>query len=306
MAVLVADEYHEDGFQSVYTDLVRVSPFIWIKALEGLSSSENEEFFATRSRQARAAGLKVGAYHWVLMRQDGAAQAEAFLDAAPDADAYALDVEEGTQGKPSFNGDASTATIVRVVRAYVQRLHELLPDKPIVAYGRSFLVDRGIVWTDLFQGMPYVIAWIKRYDNAFRGDDVADWTRGDFISYAEPEQIGCPANRVGLIQYTNGEDGPGPMTLSGFNRDGDINALLVPLSRITGDAGDVTTMERRGDDEPDAADRLAELEGFMDVLRRKLGATNDPSKPSTRAGAAARIARTVRRAEKQAASEDGS
>ncbi|HEX9377719.1 MAG TPA: GH25 family lysozyme [Actinomycetota bacterium] len=306
MAVLVADEYHEDGFQSVYTDLVRVSPFIWIKALEGLSSSENEEFFATRSRQARAAGLKVGAYHWVLMRQDGAAQAEAFLDAAPDADAYALDVEEGTQGKPSFNGDASTATIVRVVRAYVQRLHELLPDKPIVAYGRSFLADRGIVWTDLFQGMPYVIAWIKRYDNAFRGDDVADWTRGDFISYAEPEQIGCPANRVGLIQYTNGEDGPGPMTLSGFNRDGDINALLVPLSRITGDAGDVTTMERRGDDEPDAADRLAELEGFMDVLRRKLGATNDPSKPSTRAGAAARIARTVRRAEKQAASEDGS
>ncbi|HYV01855.1 MAG TPA: hypothetical protein VEM93_05920 [Actinomycetota bacterium] len=55
---------------------------------------------------------------------------------------YAFDQGEGEPGDPSFNGDASARTIVRVTRAYVQRLHQLLPDKPLVAYAGSFLQDK--------------------------------------------------------------------------------------------------------------------------------------------------------------------
>ncbi len=229
---------------------------------------------------------------------DGAAQAEAFLEAARGADAYAFDLEEGEPGHTSFNGDASAQTIVRVTRAYVQRLHQLLPDKPLVAYARTFLQDRGIVWSELFQGMPYVVAWIKRYDNAFRGVSVRSWTAEHFIDYTEPEAIGCPAERVALVQYTDGQgNGPEPQTLRGLNREEeDISALLVPLSRITGD----DTEEARpvgGGRMAEVMTRLAELEAFRDDLLAKLGSLQHPTKPAIPTGAASRIARSVKHTE---------
>ena len=56
--------------------------FVFIKATEGVKSKD--EFFSRNWKNAKKAGLKVGAYHFFSFRSSGKAQAGNFLSMVPD------------------------------------------------------------------------------------------------------------------------------------------------------------------------------------------------------------------------------
>lgn len=90
--------------------------FVILKATEGVSFTDRK--FAENYRQARAAGLKTGAYHFFRFDCDGAVQANHFLNVIRDMEfdfPVTLDVEES--GNPDgHDSDSIVKTLGQAIR----------------------------------------------------------------------------------------------------------------------------------------------------------------------------------------------
>lgn len=143
----------------------------YVKASEGLGwGAANEDWFRRSWRELRAVGGDRygvdwfrGCYHFLRFQQDGARQADYFLDLVESAGGWGpgdlvpwVDVEEGGQG--SWAGGERLESIVdqpkrrRLVRevtacvtSFVARVKERVPGIRVGVYGRGLYRDLGMV-----------------------------------------------------------------------------------------------------------------------------------------------------------------
>ncbi len=170
------------------------------KATQG--ASYVDPLYASRQAQARAAGLRWGAYHFGD-GSDAQAQAEHFLAGANPAvgDLLALDVEQNTQG--------SSMTLAQA-EAFVQFVFQRTGRWPGV-YGGSYL--KQLLGSSTTSALGNCWLWISEYASA------------PVIAPLWPQWT--------LWQYTDGTLGPGPHGVAGVgNCDRDFyNGDLAGLQR---------------------------------------------------------------------------
>ena len=109
--------------------------FAYIKATEG--SGSRDERFPENWQNARAAGLKVGAYHFFSFDSSGAAQAENFMGTVPvepDALPPAIDVEG--YGSHRFRLPDADAVLPEIT-AMVDALREAYGRPPVIYCNRA-------------------------------------------------------------------------------------------------------------------------------------------------------------------------
>lgn len=165
-----------------------------IKAIEGVSYPKGAPWFAKQWPALRAAGGDRygktwfrGCYQYLIMKDDGAAQAKAYLAAVEGAGGWGagdlpaiVDVERGQEG--STNHAASKQQVIDVTSKWTETVKAALGGT-ILLYGRGAMRDLGI--TD-HMGCDYL--WAPQYNH------VLDST----------ESIGWSASEVKLWQYTDG------------------------------------------------------------------------------------------------------
>jgi hypothetical protein len=234
---LVADEYHGDQFQTGYPTLAKNAKAIFQKADEGLGSPPNSDWYKVASMRAHDAKLICGAYFWIIIADDGAAQVKRFLTTAPSADIYAVDLEAGDGNEPH-----SKPEIVSCFHAFADAFHKGKPTKPLLLYGASFMWNKGITWHELVEDRAWVMAWVPRYD--FRPGQMTKWSRDRVVDYAWLSRYQVPERRLAMVQFTNGTLGPQPHTIAGLNRNEDLSVSLLPMERLQsldGPAGPVAS-----------------------------------------------------------------
>jgi lysozyme len=171
--------------------------FVYAKATHGLR--ENDDRFARYHDDARTKGLAFGAYHFLQLNEDGAAQADHFLAATQGRLGTLLpmvDVEDGGRG-----GVTDLATLINCIAGFNARIEEKLGCRVIVY---SDLGDwngfmRG---TDAFSGHPF---WVAEYNS-----DAAPTLPGGFKSwvlwqYSSKGSVAGIAGDVDLDRL-NGDD----------------------------------------------------------------------------------------------------
>jgi lysozyme len=108
--------------------------FAYVKATEGAAFTDHE--FERNWREARGAGLRVGAYHFFSFCSSGADQARHFLSVVPtDPGALppALDVEDGV-GCPERPGRAA---LLREISSWCRMVETALGKRPVVYVTRE-------------------------------------------------------------------------------------------------------------------------------------------------------------------------
>jgi GH25 family lysozyme M1 (1,4-beta-N-acetylmuramidase) len=202
-----------------------------IKALEGISFPKGAPWFAHNWPALRAAGGDRygqtwfrGCFHYLIMHDDGAAQAEAYLRTVAAAGGWGagdlpaiVDVERGREG--SSNHGASKQQVIDVTSAWAHKVRAELGGV-ILLYGRGAMRDLGI--TDRM-GCDYL--WAPQYNHVLEPTD----------------DLGWPAERVKLWQYTDGSTnftkypaaapGIGATDLSVFRGSMDELRALVSAAR---------------------------------------------------------------------------
>jgi MYXO-CTERM domain-containing protein len=126
--------------------------FVIVKATEG--TGYTNKYWADDVKQARAAGMIVGSYHWLHYTSTGAAQAQHFLSATggiPDGDLPPmLDVEEP-------NDSATPAQRVAHMKEWLDTVEQATGRKPMI-YSGSWYWD-GYLGSPKGYGGVYPIAW---------------------------------------------------------------------------------------------------------------------------------------------------
>jgi GH25 family lysozyme M1 (1,4-beta-N-acetylmuramidase) len=166
-----------------------------LKALEGTSFPKGAPWFAAQWPSLRKAGGDRygktwfrGAYHYLLMNDDGAKQAQAYLATIDAAGGWGpgdlppiVDVERGQEG--SSNHGASKQQVIDVTSAWAETIRGALGGT-VLLYGRGAMRDLGI--TDRM-GCDYL--WAPQYN--YQLDSTAS--------------IGWSPELVKLWQYTDGK-----------------------------------------------------------------------------------------------------
>jgi lysozyme len=126
--------------------------FAYIKATEGIAYAR-ADYYAEAAARARAAALKVGAYHYFLARDSGAAQADYFLSVARPARGDllpALDLE-------TMDGHDAAAVLAGVAE-WLQTVAGKVGRKPVIYVTASFWAALGN--PDDFGDYPL---WVAEY-----------------------------------------------------------------------------------------------------------------------------------------------
>lgn len=218
--VLLPDVYRNDaGGHPDWSALAADSRFFGaiLKATEGTSYAAGEPWFLANWPAARAAGGTRsgvtwfrGCYHYLLMADSGAQQAEYYLQMVSKAGGFGdgdlppiVDVERGSQS--SSNHKASKQQVMDVTSEWVETVKSALGCK-VMLYGRGAMRDLGI--TDR---MGCDTLWAPQYN----------WTLDS------TSDIGWPANLVTFWQYTDGQDNftSYPDAAPGIGKD-DLNLFL--------------------------------------------------------------------------------
>ncbi|WP_433946220.1 glycoside hydrolase family 25 protein [Paenibacillus sp. SN-8-1] len=145
--------------------------FAFIKASQGKSFRDDQ--FVTNVRGARAAGLLVGAYHFLnaTTLDDARAEASNFaaaIQVAGGADSFELPPVLDYENNP---GGLSAAQITAVAIAFLVEIERLTDRRPIIYTGNSFAG-----FFDVFLG-SYKL-WIARYSDKVPTDTKA-WSKWD-------------------------------------------------------------------------------------------------------------------------------
>ncbi|MDQ0719825.1 lysozyme [Paenibacillus sp. W4I10] len=172
------DVSHHNGnidFKKVAADGIS---FVFVKATQGKSFRSAK--FLQFVRDAKAAGLLVGAYHYV---DDSAgsvdvakAEAQNFYRAIQDAGGIGkFDLPPVMDYESNKNG-YSKATITAVAKMFLEEIHKLTGIKPLVYTYPAFISN--------FSGLSSYPLWIARYSNQTPAD-ASGWTRWDFWQYSD-------------------------------------------------------------------------------------------------------------------------
>ncbi|PYE49871.1 lysozyme [Paenibacillus barcinonensis] len=172
------DVSHHNGnidFKKVAADGIS---FVFIKATQGKSFRSSK--FLQFVRDAKAAGLLIGAYHYVddSAGSVDAAKAEAqnFYRAIQDAGGIGVfDLPPVMDYESNKNGH-SKATITAVAKTLLEEVHKLTGVKPLVYTYPAFIGN--------FTGLSSYPLWIARYSTQTPAD-ASGWTGWDFWQYSD-------------------------------------------------------------------------------------------------------------------------
>jgi len=172
------DVSHHNGnidFKRVAADGIS---FVFIKATQGESFRSSK--FLQFVKDAKAAGLMIGAYHYVDDSACSAAAAKAeaanFYNAIQAAGGIGvLDLPPVMDYESNKNG-YSKGTITAVAKAFLEEIHKLTGVKPLVYTHPAFIGN--------FTGLSSYPLWIARYSTQTPAD-ASGWTRWDFWQYSD-------------------------------------------------------------------------------------------------------------------------
>ncbi|MCC3381085.1 glycoside hydrolase family 25 protein [Paenibacillus farraposensis] len=265
------DVSHHQGaidFKKVAADGIS---FVFIKATQG--KSFRSKTFLQFVRDAKAASLLIGAYHYV---DDSATTPEAarqeatnFVSAMKDAGGMqAFDLPPVMDYESNQSG-LSKAAITVVAKAFLQEVERLTGVRPIVYTYPSFIGN--------FTGLSDYSLWIARYSASQVPPDASGWTSWDFWQYSDGSTGGMLPSGTRKVSGI-----AGPVDLNEFN--GTVDELRTQFNK----KGESTVIEKQRDINkvsPWAADVWAEMteNGYFDGTR--------PGAPITREEAAAALSR---------------
>lgn len=265
------DVSHHQGaidFKKVAADGIS---FIFIKATQG--KSFRSKTFLQFVEDAKAAGLLIGAYHYV---DDSATTPEAarqeavnFVSAMKDAGGIqAFDLPPVMDYESNKSG-LNKAAITAVAKAFLQEVEQLTGVQPIVYTYPSFIGN--------FSGLSGYSLWIARYSATQVPPDASGWTSWDFWQYSDGSTGGM------LPSGTREVSGiAGPVDLNEYS--GTVDELRTRFNK----KGESTVIEKQRDINkvsPWASEVWQEMtqNGYFDGTR--------PGAPITREEAAAALSR---------------
>lgn len=131
LGIDIASYQHPNGAAIDWPTVAANRRFVIVKATEGTGYTNS--YYADDSQKARAAGMIVGAYHWLNYTSSGEAQADHFLAAlggtVPDGDLPAmLDVEQDESSH-------TPAQRVAIMKAWLDRVEQVTGRKPMIYSG---------------------------------------------------------------------------------------------------------------------------------------------------------------------------
>ena len=223
------DVSHHNGnidFKLVAADGIS---FVFIKATQGKSFRSTK--FLQFVKDAKAAGLLIGAYHYVddSAGSVDAAKAEAqnFYRAIQDAGGIGtFDLPPVMDYESNKNGH-SKATITAVAKTFLEEMHKLTGVKPLVYTYPAFIGN--------FTGLSSYPLWIARYSTQTPAD-ASGWTRWDYWQYSDGAAGGY------LPRGNRKVDGvSGNVDLNEF--DGNVAELKAKYSKTVKEDEPVTTRD---------------------------------------------------------------
>jgi lysozyme len=178
------DVSHHQGdinFEKVAGDGIS---FVFIKATQG--KSFRSKTFLKFVKDAKAAGLMIGAYHYV---DDSATTPEAarqeaanFVSAIKDAGGVSTFDLPPVMDYESNKSNLSKTAITAVAKAFLQEVERLTGVCPIVYTYPSFIGN--------FSGLSGYPLWIARYHATKAPSDASGWSRWDFWQYSDGQYGG--------------------------------------------------------------------------------------------------------------------
>ncbi|MEJ3717129.1 GH25 family lysozyme [Paenibacillus polymyxa] len=204
------DVSHHQGiidFKKVAADGIS---FVFIKATQG--KSFRSKTFLKFVKDANAAGLMIGAYHYVddsattpeMARQE----AVNFVSAIKDAGGVSTFDLPPVMDYESNKSNLSKTEITAVAKAFLQEVERLTGVRPIVYTYPSFIGN--------FSGLSGYPLWIARYHATKAPSDASGWSRWDFWQYSDGQYGGTLPN--GKMRV-NGV--AGPVDLNEYNGSAD-------------------------------------------------------------------------------------
>ncbi|OAZ43349.1 GH25 family lysozyme [Paenibacillus polymyxa] len=204
------DVSHHQGdinFKKVAADGIS---FVFIKATQGRSF--RSKTFLQFVKDAKAAGLLIGAYHYIddSATTPGLARQEAanFVSAIKDAGGVSTFDLPPVMDYESNKSNLSKTAITAVAKAFLQEVERLTGVRPIVYTYPSFIGN--------FSGLSGYPLWIARYHATKAPPDASGWSRWDFWQYSDGQYGGTLPN--GKMRV-NGV--AGPVDLNEYNGSAD-------------------------------------------------------------------------------------
>ncbi|MGR6765339.1 glycoside hydrolase family 25 protein [Paenibacillus sp. T2-29] len=234
--------------------------FAFIKASQG--QRYVDPTFNTNAKGARAAGVLLGAYHFLDATSVEAAKAEArhfaeVLEQVGGGKSLDLPPVMDYENNP---GKLSKTLISAVALAFLIELERLTGRKPIIYTGNAFAAN----FNASMGGYPL---WIARYSETRLPSDTVTWKRWDIWQYSDSGKVKGIAGNVDLNEF----DGTADEIRTRFNKKGE--------NKVAEQQRDINKVS------PWAADVWEEMtkNGYFDGTR--------PGAPITREEAAAALSR---------------
>jgi len=170
-----------------------------------------------------------GCYHYLMMNDDGSAQADYFVDFVEKAGGFeAGDFDPVVDVETKGNELATKDQVITCTRAFVDRVKERT-GRDVIIYGGTLMYDLGI--TDRFGGS---LLWIARYTATLPAvvyerigwdlGSVFGWQYcGDGEGYLEGYPVTSPIGAVDITAMVNG-----------INPDRGISSLLPVVGAVCG------------------------------------------------------------------------
>ncbi|WP_052675977.1 glycoside hydrolase family 25 protein [Paenibacillus sp. IHBB 10380] len=151
--------------------------FVFIKATQ----NSMDKKFIDNVKGAKAAGLLVGAYHYiddsVTTADKAKAAAQTFYKAIQNAGGVSVFDLPLIMDYESNKSNLSRAAITAVAKSFLEEIHRLTGVKPLVYTYPSFIGN--------FTGLSDYPLWIARYNASTAPDNASGWTRWDFWQYSD-------------------------------------------------------------------------------------------------------------------------
>ncbi|WP_258297841.1 GH25 family lysozyme [Paenibacillus peoriae] len=173
--------------------------FAFIKASQG--QRYVDPTFITNAKGAKAAGVLLGAYHFLDATSVDAAKGEArhfadVLDQVGGAKALDLPAVMDYENNP---GNLSKTLISAVALAFLIELERLTGRKPIIYTGNAFAAN----FNASLGGYPL---WIARYSDTRVPSDTVTWKRWDIWQYSDSGKVVGIKGNVDMNEYSGTVD----------------------------------------------------------------------------------------------------
>ncbi|MFS8214836.1 glycoside hydrolase family 25 protein [Paenibacillus sp. S29] len=251
------DVSHHQGnidFKKVAADGIS---FVFIKATQGRSF--RSKTFLRFVKDAKAAGLMIGAYHYIddsaTTPDEARKEAANFVSAIKDAGGVSMFDLPPVMDYESNKSKLSKTAITAVAKTFLEEVERLTGVRPIVYTYPSFIGN--------FSGLSGYPLWIARYSATQVPSDASGWTRWDFWQYSDGSAGGTLPN--GKIRV-NGIGGP--VDLNEYN--GTVDELRNWITAMKKEGNTVSKQQRDINKvSPWAADAWKEMtqNGYFDGTR---------------------------------------